>query len=248
MRVLYLVPNALDLGSDAAPIDDVLPRGVLRVASGLVHWLVEDAKTARAFLKRVDAVVPLATRLQALSIVELPRAPKGGGALPADAGKLLAPLRAGHDVGLLTEAGLPAVADPGAAIVARAHAESIEVVALPGPSAITLALAASGLEGQRFAFVGYLPKDAAARAARIHDLEARSRRFDETQVAIETPYRNAALLGALLENLQPGTRLSVSTGLTLAAAATRSAPVSDWRSRPGGLALELPAVFAFLAR
>jgi 16S rRNA (cytidine1402-2'-O)-methyltransferase len=250
MSRLYLVPNALDLGSDATPIDDVLPRGVLRVAAGLGHWLAENAKTARAFLKRVDAVTPLAAPLQTLSIVELPRPPKGrgGGIMSVDAGTLLAPLRAGHDLGLLSEAGLPAVADPGATLVARAHADGIEVVPLPGPSAITLAIAASGLEGQRFAFVGYLPTDAAARAARIRELEARSRRLDETQVAIETPYRNAALLGGLLEHLHPGTRLSVSAGLTLAGARTRSAAVSEWRSRPGGVALDLPAVFAFLAR
>ncbi|HUP06933.1 MAG TPA: SAM-dependent methyltransferase, partial [Caldimonas sp.] len=159
-----------------------------------------------------------------------------------------APLRAGHAMGLLSEAGLPAVADPGALVVAAAHAEGFEVEALPGPSALLLALAASGLEGQRFAFVGYLPTEADARAARIRELEALSRRHDQTQLAIETPYRNRALLEALVEHLQPGTRLSVSAGLTLSEGRTRSDPVAAWRARPDTLPLDLPAVFAWLAR
>ena len=251
MSRLYLVPNALDLGTGGtpAPLDDVLPRGVIRVAAGIEHWVVEDAKSARAFLKRVDAVVPLARPLQALAIVELPKAPKGREArrLPTAAAELLAPLRDGHAMGLLSEAGLPAVADPGAAIVAAAHSEGYAVEALPGPSALLLALAASGLQGQRFAFVGYLPTGPEPRAARIRELETLSRRHDQTQLAIETPYRNEALLGALVEHLQPATRLSVSAGLTLRGGRTRTDRVAAWRARPGGLPLELPAVFAWHA-
>jgi len=251
MSRLYLVPNALDLGTSASarPLDDVLPHAVIGIASRLEHWLVENAKTARAFLKRVDAVLPLAKPLQALSIVELPKAPKGRAA-PAvsnDVADMLAPLRAGHAIGLLSEAGLPAVADPGAAIVAAAHREGFEVEALAGPSSLLLALASSGLEGQRFAFVGYLPTEANARAARIRELEALSRRHDQTQLAIETPYRNEALLAALVEHLQPTTRLSVSAGLTLAEGRTRSDRVAAWRARPVSLPLDLPAVFAWLA-
>jgi 16S rRNA (cytidine1402-2'-O)-methyltransferase len=252
MSRLYLVPNALDLGTpgSARPLDDVLPRAVFGLAASLEHWLVENAKTARAFLKRVDAVVPLGKPLQALNIVELPKPPKGRPAVMAstDAATLLAPLREGHAIGLLSEAGLPAVADPGAAVVAAAHAGGFEVEALAGPSSLLLALAASGLEGQRFAFVGYLPTEAEARAARIRELEALSRRYDQTQLAIETPYRNAALLAALVEHLQSTTRLSVSAGLTLREGHTRSDRVAAWRARPGALPLELPAVFAWLAR
>jgi len=252
MSRLVLVPNALDLGTpdQAPPLDDVLPRGTIRAAAGLGHWVVENAKSARAFLKRVAEVVPLARPLQEVSIVELPRPAKGrpAGASSVDAAPLLAPLRAGHDLGLLSEAGLPAVADPGAALVAAAHAGGFEVVPLPGSSSLLLALAASGLEGQRFAFVGYLPTEAAARAARIRALEMQSRREDQTQLLIETPYRNAALLGALVDHLQPATRLSLSAGLTLAVGRTRSDPVSAWRERPGGVPLDVPAVFAFLAR
>ena len=187
---LYLVPNALDLGAGgAAPrLDEVLPLGVLRVAARLGHWIVENAKTARAFLKRVDAVVPLGCPLQDIAIAELPRPPKGGvRAVPPDTAALLAPALGGHDVGLLSEAGLPAVADPGAAVVAAAHVHGVEVVVLPGASSLLLALAASGLNGQSFAFVGYLPTDATARAVRIRELEARSRRLGQTQLMIETP-------------------------------------------------------------
>jgi 16S rRNA (cytidine1402-2'-O)-methyltransferase len=247
---LVLVPNALDLGAGAtAPaIDDVLPRSVLRTAARLEHWIVENAKTARAFLKRVDAVVPLARPLQDVRIVELARPAKGGARPVApDAVVLLAPLLAGHDVGLLSEAGLPGVADPGAAVVAAAHAQGLAVTVLPGPSSLLLALAASGLNGQSFAFVGYLPTEAVARAARIRDLEALSRRLGQTQLFIETPYRNAALLAALVEHLQPATRLAVSRGLTLVEGHTRSDRVAAWRQHPESLPADVPAVFALLA-
>ena len=248
---LYLVPNALDFGTgDAADdLSEQIPLGVLRVAARLEHWLCENAKTTRAFLKRVEAVYPLALPLQQISIIELPRPPKGR-AEPAtfDAASLLAPLLAGHDVGLLSEAGLPAVADPGSLAVAAAHATNVRVVALAGASSITLAVAASGLNGQSFAFLGYLPIDAEERDARIRELEAISRRHRQTQVTIETPYRNAALLAALVAQLQPSTMLSVSIGLTLASESTRSDPVSRWRSLPTAAPANVPAVFSFLAR
>ncbi len=155
--------------------------------------------------------------LQQVSIVELPRPPKGRGEVaPDDFARLLAPAIAGNDLGLLSEAGLAALADPGARLVAAAHAAGLRVVALPGASSIALAVAASGLNGQSFAFVGYLPIEAAARSARIRELEAASRRQGQTQVMIETPYRNPALLAALVAELQPTTQLSVSVGLTLA--------------------------------
>jgi 16S rRNA (cytidine1402-2'-O)-methyltransferase len=248
---LYLVPNALDLGAGAAApgIEAVLPHGVLQVAARLEHWIVENAKTARAFLRRVDAVVPLTGPLQEVAIVELPRPVKGSAAqrVATDPTPLLAPALAGHDVGLLSEAGLPAIADPGAAVVAAAHAQGLDVVALPGPSSLLLALAASGLDGQSFAFVGYLPTEAAARAGRIRELEALSRRLGQTQLMIETPYRNAALLAALVEHLQPTTRLAVSWGLTLAGGRTRSNRVAAWRKRSEALPADVPAVFSLLA-
>jgi 16S rRNA (cytidine1402-2'-O)-methyltransferase len=249
--VLYLMPNALDFGTAEAAADlaDRLPMSALRIAARLEHWLCENAKTTRAFLKRVETVCPLALALQQISIVELPRPPKGRAEpAPFDAGRLLAPALAGHDLGLLSEAGLPAVADPGALVVAAAHAANLRVVALPGASSISLAVAASGLNGQSFAFLGYLPIEADARNARIRELEAVSRRERQTQVTIETPYRNPALLAALVAQLQPTTMLSVSTGLTLTSETTRSDPVSRWRSKPGSVPADVPAVFSFLAR
>jgi 16S rRNA (cytidine1402-2'-O)-methyltransferase len=220
---------------------------VLRTAARLTHWVAENAKTTRAFLKRVDAVVPLAQPLQALAIVELPRPAKGARGGTGELAALLEPARQGHDIGLISEAGLPAVADPGAALVQAAHAAGIEVIALAGPSSLMLALAASGLNGQSFAFVGYLPVDASARAARIRELETLSRRIGQTQLMIETPYRNEALLGALLAQLQPATRLSVSCGLTLPAGFTRSDDVRGWKARPIQLPADVPVVFAILA-
>lgn len=245
---LLLVPNALDLG--AAPVDlpQLLPLGVLQCAARLGHWLAEDARSTRAFLKRVHAVVPLQQPVQAIAIRELPRPPKGpAAAAAADWRDLLAPALAGHDLGLISEAGLPAVADPGAQAVAAAHALAIPVVPLPGASALLLALAASGLNGQSFAFVGYLPQEPAARLTRLKELQALSRRHGQTQLLIETPYRNAALLDALLQGLADDTRLAVSCGLTLPDAWNRSDRVADWRRRPQRMPDRVPAVFAFLA-
>jgi len=253
---LLLVPNTLDLGSTAVDIQMLLPLGVLRQAAALQHWVVEDARSARAFLKRVAAVVPLAQPLQALDIQELPRprngagasasasagAGAGAGSSPADRAaeaRLLAPALAGEDIGLLSEAGLPAVADPGSALVQAAHAAGVPVQPLAGASSLLLALAASGLNGQSFAFVGYLPQEATARATRIRELEAASRRGQQTQIAIETPYRNAALLEALSTHLQPQTWLSVSSGLTGPLAWTHTDRAGAWRkslASSGGVA------------
>jgi 16S rRNA (cytidine1402-2'-O)-methyltransferase len=160
---------------------------------------------------------------------------------------LLAPALAGHDIGLLSEAGLPAVADPGAELVRVAHALGLKVEPLCGPNSLMLALAASGLNGQSFAFVGYLPQEANARAARIRELDQASRRQHQTQIAIETPYRNAALLGALIEHLHPHTRLCVALGLTLPHVECRSQPVSAWRAQRPAIDKRVPAVFLWLA-
>ena len=141
---------------------------------------------------------------------------------------------------------MPAVADPGSSIVRAAHDLGVEVVPLVGPVSLLLALAASGLNGQNFAFVGYLPQDAAERTARIRELESLALRSGQTQLFIETPYRNAAMLQALVQTLQPNTRLAVSTGLTLAgnAGRTRSLSAKAWRQQSAGDDLRLPAVFA----
>ena len=257
---LVLVPNTLDLGEapeHQSDLRDVLPEGVLRRAAELTVWLAEDAKTTRAFLKRVDSVHRLSLPLQQIQIHTLPRAAKGKGeshaspAAKASTALLLAPALAGTPMGLISEAGLPGVADPGAEVVAAAHEAGVPVVVLAGPSSLTLAVAASGLNGQSFAFVGYLPQDPAARTARIRELDHLSKRLNQTQVLIETPYRNAALAEALLHALQPATRLSISCGLTLPHAWSRTHRVADWRPQSTSvmqsLADKVPAVFSFLA-
>ncbi len=253
---LYLVPNTLDFGvattgvgtSGPPDLQEVLPLGVIRIAARLPCWVAESAKTTRAFLKRVHDVVPLSQPLQTISIVELPRANKGAPQTPlTKLGALLAPALAGQDVGLISEAGLPAVADPGAALVQAAHALNVRVQALSGPSSLMLALAASGLNGQSFAFVGYLPVDATARHARIRELEALSRKTQQTQLMIETPYRNGALLAGLLSALAGSTRLSVSCGLTLDQGWSRTDTVSAWKARTTDIPSDTPAVFSVLA-
>ncbi len=248
---LVLMPNALDLGTGCTvDLQDVLPRGAIVRAAGLRHWVVENAKSARAFLNRVGAIEPLCCALQEMQIAELPRPAKGRGGPPTAAAvwqALLSPARAGADIGLLSEAGLPAVADPGSELVAQAHALGLAVEPWAGPSSLMMALAASGLGGQNFAFVGYLPVEAAARIARIRELEATSRKAGQAQLVIETPYRNAALMQALLSSLQPGTRLAVASGLTLPHAWCRSLSVAQWRKAPPTLDDRTPAVFAWSA-
>jgi len=251
---LVLVPNTLDLGTEPEPIDSVLSAHALRRAALLRHWVVENAKTARAFLKRVDALQPLVAPMQSLDIRELPRTRKGSSDTVAEAEwkALLAPALGGESVGLLSDAGLPAVADPGAGLVAAAHRLGVAIEPMAGASSLTLALAASGLNGQRFAFEGYLPQQAAERTRRVRELEQRSLREGQTQLVIETPYRNEALLQALCETLQPDTRLSVACGLTSAGGWCRTQTASDWRRElrtTGRTAMpgDLPAVFLWLA-
>ena len=249
---LYLVPAPLDFGCDSeTPLAEVLPAGTLRQAAQLTHWVCENAKSCRAYLKRIDALFPLAVPLQQQHITELPRAVHkkgdhgGKGHAQIDATALLAALRAGHDMGLVSEAGMPAVADPGSSVVRAAHALGARVVPLVGPVSLLLTLAASGLNGQNFAFVGYLPQDASERAQRVRALEALALKNGQTQLFIETPYRNAALWQALLQHLQPGTRLATAAGLTLAQAQVQSRSVAQWRTlNPAPPDKHLPVVFA----
>lgn len=253
---LYLVPTPLDFGcAPAAPesISQWLPHETLAAAARLTHWITENAKSTRAFLKRIDAVAPLALPLQAQRITELPRhAHKKGDHAPAttsdqEARQLLAPALTGNDMGLVSEAGMPAIADPGSSIVRAAHAMGLTVVPLVGPVSLMLALAASGLNGQNFAFVGYVPQETTERTRRLRELEALALKTGQTQILIETPYRNAALLQALLQSLHAHTRLAISSGLTLTHQTTRSALVSDWKAQnlAHGLPLDAPAVFLF---
>jgi 16S rRNA (cytidine1402-2'-O)-methyltransferase len=248
---LYLVPAPLDFGCDTlTPLTDVLPLATLQTAAKLQHWVCENAKSTRAYLKRVDEICPLLQPLQAINIQELPREVHKKGDHPGSAGAsfdakpLLAAALNGFDVGLVSEAGMPAIADPGSSVVRAAHDLGITVVPLVGPISLMLALAASGSNGQNFAFVGYLPSDAALLAKRIKELEQLALKTGQTQLFIETPYRNASLLQTLVQQLQPNTRLAISCGLTLANMQTQSEKISAWRDKSHSLSLRLPSVFS----
>lgn len=245
---LYLVPTPLDFGCEPkADLCAALPASTIAVAAGLTHWITENAKSTRAFLKRVHAVQPLAAPLAQQTIVELPRTwHKYGDAHASaerEARRWLGPALQGQSMGLVSEAGMPAIADPGAAVVRAAHALGVPVVPLTGPVSLMMALAASGCHGQHFAFVGYLPPGAAARAARLRELEASAHRLQQTQIFIETPYRNDALLQTALQTLRPQTRLALACGLGLAAQVVHAARVADWRRQRPALPLTLPTVF-----
>lgn len=243
---LYLVPTPLDFGCDTqAPITDVLPKETLRIAASITQWVTENAKSTRAFLKRVDAHVPLAQPIQQNAITELPREvhKKGDHTGEFDAKPLLKAALAGHDVGLVSEAGMPAVADPGSSVVRAAHELGIRVVPLVGPVSLLLALAASGLNGQNFAFVGYLPQDSTARTQRLRELETLTVKHGQTQMFIETPYRNQALWDALVNGLQGHTRLARASGLTLASMQVQCKTVQAWRSAGKAPVSSEPTVF-----
>ena len=222
---LYLVPAPLDFGcASQAPLPDTLPSATLQTAARLGHWICENAKSTRAYLKRVGEVAPLTVPLQSLDLKELPREvhKKGDLAAPFDARPMLIPAMEGRDMGLVSEAGMPAVADPGSSVVRAAHDLEIEVIPLVGPVSLLLALAASGLNGQGFSFVGYLPQDAADRGRRLRELESLALKTGQTQLFIETPYRNAAMWQTLLRRLQHNTRLAVSSCQTLPTATSQS--------------------------
>jgi len=217
---LYLVPTGLG-GPD--PAADV-PAGTLAVIRRVEVFFVENAKTARAFLKAAGH--PRGLRELRIEVVD-ERTPH------ARIEELLEPLHAGVDCALMSEAGAPAVADPGAALVRACHAGGIRVVPLVGPSALLLALMASGLDGQCFAFHGYLPVEREARAHRLAELEAESERRSVTQLFIETPYRNEAMLDSILQNCRPDTLLCLATDITLESESVKTWPVEEWkRARP----------------
>ncbi len=231
---LWLLPVAL---GDTA-WESFLPPASREAACRLTQFVVENAKTARAELKRLGHPLPL----RELHIEQLPEPLKAG-----EIDRLLAPLLAGNDLGLMSEAGCPAVADPGALLVRRAHELGITVRPLIGPSSLLLALMASGLDGQRFAFHGYLPAREPERSKRIAGLDAESARQAQTQIFIETPYRNLALYAALLQACRPGTRLCLATDLGLDGEAIATRRIADWKKLPPPSIDKRPTVFLFLA-
>jgi 16S rRNA (cytidine1402-2'-O)-methyltransferase len=218
---LYLIP--VDLGGGDARA--VLAGTTLEVARRLDLFVAEDAKSARRFLKEAGHPRPL----REIHIGELDQ--EGGGQAVTEA---LARLAAGEDCGLLSEAGCPGVADPGARLVRAAHEAGVRVVPLVGPSSILLALMAAGMDGQHFVFHGYLPVDARDRARSVKELESRS--HAATQIFIETPYRSAAMLATLLEACRPDTLLCVAADLTLPGERVETRAVAAWKKKPPDLA------------
>ncbi|MDR3158001.1 MAG: SAM-dependent methyltransferase [Zoogloeaceae bacterium] len=235
---LYLLPVPLAMTPDAAALHAALPAPALAKARELRHFVTEQAKTARAVLKHLCPSVPL----RELSLAELnEHTPEN--ALQS----LLDPLLHGHDLGLMSEAGCPTVADPGAQLVALAQQKGIRVIPLIGPSSLLLALMASGLNGQRFAFHGYLPVKAEERQRAIRELEKESSARQQTQIFIETPYRNLTLFAALLQHARPDTQLCLATDLTLPGESIRTHRICDWQRLPVPGCDRRPGVFLMLA-
>lgn len=214
--ILYLIPTPLGENDIAW----VIPAAVRQCIAGLGHYVVEHPKTARQFLKQVGCALPLQEIKMQVLDEHTP---------PGELASLLAPLLAGNDMGLLSEAGCPAVADPGAGLVRLAHQKNIRVVPLVGPSSILLALMASGLNGQRFVFHGYLPVENEQRTRKIVELEKESTARDQTQIFIETPYRNQKLLESLLQTCRDSTELCIACDLTLASEQIATRTIKEWR-------------------
>lgn len=243
---LFLIPNTLG-PTEALPgaLNHVIPGQVQAITAQLDYFVAENAKTARAFLKLIAIDHPLAKALQEIEIAEL-----NVNTPPAALASLLAPMLAGRDCGLVSEAGVPAVADPGADLVRLAHQHGVTVRPLVGPSSLLLAVMASGLNGQSFAFNGYLPTDAAQRGKRIKELEQRAAKERQTQLLIETPYRNAAMLDALATHCQGDTLICVATDLSLPSESVRTMSASAWKSQlsagKGPDFHKKPTVFLFI--
>ncbi|MDR0250370.1 MAG: SAM-dependent methyltransferase [Burkholderiales bacterium] len=237
---LYLVPNLLG----AVATETVLPAQTLDVARCLTHWAVETPKPARAFLKTLELSRPIAE----LDIRPLPPLPSDSPSSAAENSEtlatLLAPCLAGTNLGILTDAGCPGVADPGAPLVALAHRFGVPVKPLIGPSSLLLALMAAGMNGQRFTFHGYLPIPEEARTQTLRHLEQESRRQQRaTQIFIETPYRNAALLATIIRVLHPDSRLCVAADLTLPSESVITRPIREWRTVNAAGYQKRPAIF-----
>ncbi len=232
---LYLLPCPIS----ETPPAQTLPAATLATARRLTRFFVEAARTARATLKSMEHPAPIAS----LAIEEIGHDPA-----PEKIDAWLAPVLAGEDAGILSESGCPGIADPGAQIAARAHELGIRVVPLTGPSSLLLALMASGLDGQRFRFLGYLPVHEEERHAALLDAENRSA-ASETQLVIETPYRNTTFLAALLETLSPATRLTIALDVTGPAERIETHRVEEWRRLPLAARTlpKTPCVFLFLA-
>jgi 16S rRNA (cytidine1402-2'-O)-methyltransferase len=227
---LYVIPSLLGV----VPPEAVLPRRTIDIARGLAHFVVETPKAARQFLKTLSPDRPL----QSIALTELNEHTPAGRAM-----ELLAPARSGHDLGLISDAGCPGVADPGAVLVAAAHQAGISVVPLVGPSAVLLALMASGMNGQSFAFHGYLPAKPGPRDAALRALDQTIARTGATQLFIETPYRNEALVDAVVSVCRPESCFCIAVDLTLPTEQVESRTIAAWRAVPRPSLAKRPAIF-----
>ena len=228
--ILFLIPNTL---GDNAP-DEVIPQKVIETAKRLRHFIVEDVRTVRRYLRRIDRTFPIDDS----QFFELNQ--------HTDRSKIepyLKPLLEGNDMGIISEAGCPAVADPGADIVALAHRKGIRVVPLVGPSSILLAQMASGFNGQSFAFVGYLPIEAAERQKRLRKLEHRAKEENQTQLFIETPYRNMKLFDELTATLRGDTRLCIACDITLESEYIETRTIGEWKQKKPQDLNKRPTIF-----
>ena len=221
-----------------APLEEIMPDIVKHTITHLKYFIVENEKTARRFIKQV---CPDKNQSE-IVVYQLDKHQKS-----ANLREYISPLLQGTDIGLLSEAGLPAVADPGSLVVAQAHQNNIEVKPLTGPSSLMLALMSSGLNGQKFSFEGYLPKNASELKRKIRHLEQLSAKNNCTKICIETPYRNQKLLHSLLKFLHPDTLLSVACDLTLPTEFIKTLPVKKWQKNLPDLH-KRPTVFLFYAR
>jgi len=227
---LFLLPSSL---GDTSQVSDVIPELTQKIIKGLDVFIVEELKTARRFLKKIDKSINIdATEFLIFN----------EHSIKENISQYIEPLLKGRNVGLLSEAGLPCIADPGAEIVAEAHRQRIEVVPLTGPSSLFLALIASGFNGQNFTFHGYLPVDKNLRARKIRQLEMDAQQRKQTQLFIETPYRNHQMIQTILENCGDETLLCVAADLTLPSQKIISLPVKLWKKITFDLQKH-PAVF-----
>jgi len=231
--VLYLIPCTLG----NTPAEQVLPQHVINIARRLQYFVVEQPKTTRHFLSTLKHEYPI----QSLHLATLNEHTSDN-----ELAELLKPLMAGHDVGIISEAGCPGIADPGATLVSLAHRNDIRVIPLVGPSSILLALMASGLNGQCFTFHGYLPIDEIERNKAITALEAESIKRNQTQLFIETPYRNEKMFNALLAQCRPQTMLSIARDITLPTEHIQTYSISRWKSLSRPQLNRHPSLFLLL--
>ncbi|NQT77229.1 MAG: SAM-dependent methyltransferase [Bacteroidetes bacterium] len=226
---IYLIPTLLG----DTQLTDVLPDGIRGILAGIRHFAVEDLRSARRFLKKIDKQ----TDIDSLHFQLLNEHSK-----LEDISLLLQPLLKGNDLGVMSEAGTPCIADPGSLLVSMAHEKGIRIVPLTGPSSLILALMASGFNGQNFVFHGYLPVERRSRSAAIRQLENAAYRNDQTQIFIETPYRNMQMFDAIIESCSPETRLCIAANLTTDDEMIRTRQISGWKKKPPAIHKQ-PAVF-----